>query len=230
MIAEVKRRLEAIDIDGFTSAGDLEQYLADRPRNIFPRLMHTERPDRFARALLQGRVGLLVDGLPVGFLLPGTLPEMLRVSEDRARHAVVASALLLIRWAAMAAGLLLPALSERVRRAGGLVFWAHPFRVRDYIPDPSAQLDAALLDGVEAENYCDPDEVNEGAWRFAAAHDLPVSAGSDNYRGLEALQNGLAVPEPLYTADDLKAALRKRDKTLLVRGWERETAERDARA
>lgn len=110
VIAEVKRRLETIDIDGFTSAGDLEQYLADRPRNIFPRLMHTERPDRFARALLQGRVGLLVDGLPVGFLLPGTLPEMLRVSEDRARHAVVASALLLIRWAAMAAGLLLPAL------------------------------------------------------------------------------------------------------------------------
>ena len=127
-------------------------------------------------------------------------------------------------------GLLLPALSERVRRAGGLVFWAHPFRVRDYIPDPSAQLDAALLDGVEAENYCDPDEVNEGAWRFAAAHDLPVSAGSDNHRGLDALQNGLAVPEPLYTADDLKAALRKRDKTLLVRGWERETAERGARA
>ena len=72
--------------------------------------------------------------------------------------------------------------------------------------------------------------ASEGARLRAAARDLPVSAGSDNHRGLEALQNGLAVPEPLYTADDLKAALRKRDKTLLVRGRERETAERGARA
>ena len=121
--------------------------------------------------------------------------------------------------------LLLPALSERVRRAGGLIFWAHPFRIRDYIPDPSARLDAALLDGVEAENYWDPDEVNEDAWRFAAAHGLPVSAGSDNHSGVDGLQNGLAVPEPLQTAADLKAALLERNKILLVRGAERSVGE-----
>ena len=114
LVAEIKRRLEAIDIDGFTAAGDLEQYLADRPGSLFPRVGHTERPDRFARALLQGRVGLLVDGLPVGFLLPCTLPELMRVAEDRSRHAAVASALLLVRWGAMALSLLLPGLYTAV--------------------------------------------------------------------------------------------------------------------
>jgi len=114
LVAEVKRRIDAIDIDGFTAAGDLEQYLSDRPGGLFPRLGHTERPDRFARALLQGRVGVLVDGLPVGFLLPCTLPDMMHVAEDRSRHAAVASALLLVRWGAMGLSLILPGLYTAV--------------------------------------------------------------------------------------------------------------------
>ena len=32
-----------------------------------------DRPDKFAAGLLSGHIGLLADGLPVGFLLPGTL-------------------------------------------------------------------------------------------------------------------------------------------------------------
>ena len=110
LVDQVIARLEALDIDGVTALGDLEQYLADRPRGVFPQALHTERPDRFARSLLQGRVGILADGLPVGILLPGTLPEMLHVPEDRARHALVASGLVLLRWVSLFLSLALPAL------------------------------------------------------------------------------------------------------------------------
>ena len=73
-VEALQQKLDAIDLDGVLSSGDLEPYLIDHPRSPFPQLVHTERPDKLAAGLLEGRIGLLCDGLPVGFLLPGTLP------------------------------------------------------------------------------------------------------------------------------------------------------------
>ena len=106
----LRRRLDAVDVDGLTAAGGLEQYLVDRPGSPFPQLVHTERPDKFASELLSGRVGLLVDGLPIGFLLPATLPHFMKVAEDKAQHFLVASALTLLRWLSMLISMLFPAL------------------------------------------------------------------------------------------------------------------------
>ena len=108
-LSELCKRLDAIDVDGLTAAGDLEQYITDRPGSLFPQLLHTERPDKFAAELLAGRVGLLADGLPVGFLLPATLPAFLRVADDRAQHWLLSSSLMLLRWFALAVSMLLPA-------------------------------------------------------------------------------------------------------------------------
>lgn len=106
---EVLRRIDGIDIDGLLSAGDLEEYIVDSPRSPFPQLLHTERPDTFAMHLLDGRVGILVDGLPLGFVLPGGLAAFMRVPEDSADHFLVASMLTLLRWAALFLSLCLPA-------------------------------------------------------------------------------------------------------------------------
>ena len=109
-VAALRRRLDAIDIDGLTAADNLEAYLTERPNAPFPQLIHTERPDKFAAELLSGRVGLLVDGLPLGFLLPATLPHFMKVAEDKAHHFLVASALTLLRWLSMLLSMLFPAL------------------------------------------------------------------------------------------------------------------------
>ncbi len=105
----VLRRLEALEVPGLPAAGALERALCPPPRGSFPRLIHTERPDRFLQELLSGRVGVLADGLPVGFLLPASLRDLLSVEEDRARHASVAAALGLLRRLALLLSLLLPA-------------------------------------------------------------------------------------------------------------------------
>ena len=109
-VAALRRRLDAIDVDGLTAAGSLEACLTDRPNAPFPQLIHTERPDKFAAELLSGRVGLLVDGLPLGFLLPATLPHFMKVAEDKAQHFLVASGLTLLRWLSMLLSMLFPAL------------------------------------------------------------------------------------------------------------------------
>ena len=109
-VTQLRQRLQGVDIDGVTASGNLEQYLTDRPGCPFPQLLHTERPDTFASELLAGRVGLMADGLPLGFLLPATLSAFLHVSEDRAQHWLAASVLTLLRWFSLTVSLLLPAL------------------------------------------------------------------------------------------------------------------------
>jgi len=109
-VEDVMKRLDDIDIDGLIAAGNLEQYIVDCPGSPFPQLIHTERPDKFAMELLEGRVGIIVDGLPLGFLLPATLPYFMKVGDDRASHFLVASFLCLIRWISLVITILLPAL------------------------------------------------------------------------------------------------------------------------
>ena len=102
-------RLEALDVPGLTAVGALERALCPPPRGVFPRLVHTERPDRFLQGLLAGKIGVICDGFPVGFLLPAALPNLLDVGEDRSRHALVAASLLALRVLALLLALLLPA-------------------------------------------------------------------------------------------------------------------------
>ena len=96
-------------MDALLSLGSLEEAIVDAPLSPFPQLLHTERPDRFAMYLIQGRIGLLVDGLPVGLVLPVTLAEFMKVTDDAGSHFLVSSALSLMRWTALAVAALLPA-------------------------------------------------------------------------------------------------------------------------
>lgn len=114
IVDELRRRLDDIDIDGLLAAGDLDEYIVDDPNTPFPQLIHTERADKFAMALLDGCVGLLADGLPIGFLLPATLSAFMRVPEDEALHFTVASALKMLRGLAFVFTLILPALMVAV--------------------------------------------------------------------------------------------------------------------
>ena len=106
---ELQRRLDAIDVDGVLATGIIEAGIADRPRSMFPQVIHTERPDRFARLLLNGRVGLIVDGIPIAFLVPVSLPEYLRVPQEDSQNYLISSALSLVRWMAVVLALALPA-------------------------------------------------------------------------------------------------------------------------
>ena len=107
-VRELARRLDRLELEALLSLGPLESGLADCPASPFPQLLHTERPDRFAMHLDQGRVGILVDGLPVGLLLPASLPAFLEVTGDGSMHPLVSATLSALRWLALAIGLLLP--------------------------------------------------------------------------------------------------------------------------
>lgn len=106
---EMLRRLDSYDVDGAVLPDLIESTLCDAPNSPFPQLIHTERPDKFAASLLDGRVGVLVDGIPIGYLAPVTLTEFMRTNEDLALQYIAASAIRIVRWFAFAIAVLLPA-------------------------------------------------------------------------------------------------------------------------
>ena len=106
----MQERLSSIDIDGALSPAAIEEYVTGSRRTAFPRLEYTERTDHFFQGLLDGQVGLLTDGLPLGYLAPVGLGRLMRSPEDRATDFFSASMLRLLRYAALGVSLLLPAL------------------------------------------------------------------------------------------------------------------------
>jgi len=108
LVRRMKQRLDTIDIDGMISPASVEEYITGSRATAFPLLQYTERPDRFCQGLLDGRVGLMVDGLPLAYLAPADLGYLMESSEDRSRDFLTASCIRFLRYAALIIGLLLP--------------------------------------------------------------------------------------------------------------------------
>jgi len=108
IVQRMQKRLDEIDIDGFLSPAAVEEYVTGSRVTAFPLLQYTERTDRFCQGILEGRVGLLVDGLPLGYLAPVDLMYLMESAEDRGHDAFTSSALRILRYLALFAGLLVP--------------------------------------------------------------------------------------------------------------------------
>ncbi len=108
LVDRMKKRLADIDIDGLLSPSAVEEYVTGSRATAFPLMQYTERSDRFCQGILDGRVGLLVDGLPLGYLAPADLMYLMESPEDRGRDYIGASAVRVLRYFALLAGLLLP--------------------------------------------------------------------------------------------------------------------------
>ena len=60
----------------------MEEFIEDNRYTPFPQIEHSERPDKVAAALLEGRVAILVDGTPFVLLVPTVFVNFFQSSED----------------------------------------------------------------------------------------------------------------------------------------------------
>jgi len=109
LVDEVFKRLNGINIDAATTAGSIEEYIIDNKRTIFPLVMNTERTDKFCHNILEGRVGLLIDGLPTAYIIPATISMFFQAPEDYAQNYIIGSFLRCLRYVNSLITLLLPA-------------------------------------------------------------------------------------------------------------------------
>jgi len=108
LVRKMRHRLDSVDVDGFLSHSAVMEYVTGSRVTAFPLIQYTERPDRFCQGLLDGRVGLLVDGLPMGYLAPANLGYLMESMEDRSRDYISSSCVRVLRYGALLISLLLP--------------------------------------------------------------------------------------------------------------------------
>ncbi len=110
LVAEAKYRLNNLEIDSLLSAGELEQLLTDTNVLGIPKILVSERPDNAVKALLQGRVVIIVNGSPYALILPAVLIDFLSSPEDTNLKPIFGNFLKLIRVISAFFTLLLPGL------------------------------------------------------------------------------------------------------------------------
>ncbi|MEK4029909.1 spore germination protein [Pseudobacillus sp. FSL P4-0506] len=103
----MRERLQRIDFDLINDSAYIEQIVADNKKSLFPQMLDTERTDRAASALVEGKLIVIVDGSPHALIGPTNLVEFFSSSEDYLLNWMMASALRLIRLFAVVFSILI---------------------------------------------------------------------------------------------------------------------------
>lgn len=82
VVKEVKRRVGSIDTGFIMGDGMVGQFIEDNPFMLFPQALSTERPDRVAAFLMEGKVAIISEGAPFAEVVPITFYHLIQTSED----------------------------------------------------------------------------------------------------------------------------------------------------
>lgn len=109
LVKEVKRRLSGIDTDYIYSSSDIEMFIEDSTIFPLPQILKTERPDRAASMLADGKVIVIVQGSPFVLVLPASCADLVEASEDSYVRVTEANFMRFVRIIGILFALFLPA-------------------------------------------------------------------------------------------------------------------------
>jgi len=110
LVEELKNRIENIDADYIYQVSELEQFIEDSTFSIMPQMLKTERPDKTAESLIEGKIAVILQGSPFALILPVTISEYFTTMEDRNLRFPFVNMIRLIRLIGILTSLLLPGL------------------------------------------------------------------------------------------------------------------------
>ena len=100
LVDEVKSRLQQIKIDAIIESGYIEELIEDAPLSPFTTIQSTERPDKVAASILEGRVAIFVDNSPFVLIAPTYFWQFLQASDDYYSKYLTGSFFRVIRYIA----------------------------------------------------------------------------------------------------------------------------------
>lgn len=109
LVEDILRRISEIKLDSVMDSGYIEQFLTDGMPRLFTEVGNSEKPDKVAAKLAEGRVAILCDGSPVVLTVPYLFVESLQSAEDYLKTPYYATFVRLVRFIAMLISLYLPA-------------------------------------------------------------------------------------------------------------------------
>jgi hypothetical protein len=109
VLKDIKDSLSKVKMDVLQAAGQLGNKLSRQKRSLFPTMMITERPDRIAFNLAQGKVVILIAGTPFALVAPAVFYDFISSMEDIYQSYWISRFLVFIRYISIFISLVLPA-------------------------------------------------------------------------------------------------------------------------
>ncbi len=108
IVNSVIKRIKSIDIDGVTDSSYVAKSIVDHKVSLIKQVGNTEKPDILTAKILEGRVGILVDGSPIAITVPYLLIEDFQSSEDYFQNHYRANMQRVLRFISIVLALILP--------------------------------------------------------------------------------------------------------------------------
>lgn len=109
-VNKIKKIIKKVDIDGIIDSGFIRDYLEHSQRSSFPKMISTERPDLACINLLNGKIVIIVENSPTVLILPASMDDFLKSSEDYYLKPINSTFSRIIRYMAFFITILTPAL------------------------------------------------------------------------------------------------------------------------
>ncbi len=110
LVDETRKSLEKIDSDLVLTSGGIIPYMTGSSGTFFSGVSTTERPDVLCSKINEGRIAVLIDGVPFAVTAPALFIENFQVVDDYAERSYFATFQRFIRFAAFFISALLPGL------------------------------------------------------------------------------------------------------------------------
>lgn len=107
-VARIKERLQQMNQDKVIALTDISTEITDNKFTIFPQVQFTEKPDAVSASLLEGKVAIIVDGIPYALILPIVINDLFQAPSDYGMNYMIASLFRSLRYILFLVALLLP--------------------------------------------------------------------------------------------------------------------------
>ncbi len=109
IVKTVRQKIQNISIDGIIDSSYIIKMISSHKTSMFKEVGTTEKPDILSAKLLEGKVGIIVDGSPIILTVPFLFVEDFQSSEDYYINNYRANLSRLIRLSAVLVAIYLPA-------------------------------------------------------------------------------------------------------------------------
>ena len=110
LLDDVRARIQDCPLEAVLESGYIQPFLENKRRSLFTSVEATERPDTLCGKVLEGRIGVLVDGTPFVLVVPTLFVEHFQSMDDYTQHPVYASFIRIIKYVSFFISLFLPGL------------------------------------------------------------------------------------------------------------------------
>lgn len=86
LVKKVRKKLGNINVEAMYEINLINEFISDMRYTPFRMFATTERPDKLASALVEGRVGLIAENSPMAIIIPTVFWQFFQSSEDYYEH------------------------------------------------------------------------------------------------------------------------------------------------